>query len=272
MTTEPPQDNVVAGVTKVSNYIDRYTGEVLYSARLNPNKFIYGDTDYISQYGIFKQAMQEMLYRKNIIDYKIKRVDFRIDSYDYTFSELYKLNYALINIFAAMNGIDNCYESKKNGIIHNIKYQNKRIQGECYDRITKDGCGIAKTRIEFRKIMTYSDLADISQLYIMACSLLNMLNNKLISNYYDTVQNKRNDDILREYSKGHTHSMSELINVNRDWIFTSKQLVNLCKSLGLADSTAYTYQHRLCIDFYSCNNLRIYMQKVAEAIDGFIKS
>lgn len=253
---------------------NEHTGELLYGMRLNPNKYIYDEDGYINSYNEFIHAVIEMLLHRGITKYGIQRIDFRVDNYNNTFDELYKLNNIIINLLSLAMGIKNCYKSLKNDIPHNIVLRGNRQEIECYNRIEKEGNGLTKTRIEFRRTFPYFNTIEPNYIYNIYCDWLSILHSKLMSVYYSRFQAAQNNRIVQESTqKGKaTRTVIELLAKNKDYICTPKQMKELCIMLNLSKDVAYTYKNRLEIEYYKYADVERYINNITSALHTFFST
>ncbi len=262
------------GVTRQKVWVKRVgatSGEVLCNMKLNPNKYLYGDNKYIDSYSEFITAVEEMTAKKGVNSYAIQRLDIRVDDYNNRFGDRYKLNNIVVNILASALGIADCYKSQKGDITHNIVARRSNREIECYDRIAKDGEGLAKTRLEFRSMYPYSQLLAISDIPEVYKEWVKLLESKELPELYKQFQSEQNSRILRAYSQGRHTQKDRIATIyqNQDYICTPKQMGDLCKGLGLAKNVQYTYQNRLHIDFYKYAEISEYMHNIANSMHNF---
>lgn len=238
---------------------------------MNPNKYLFQDDGYIDGYRQLIQTLEEMLFERGVTNYKVQRVDIRVDNYDNDFAELYKINNIIINILARLHDIENCYQSLANGKIHNIIARSKAVEVECYDRITKEGMGIAKTRLEFRTKYHSRNAINIEELCNVVEYWKELMSSPSISILYRQFQDEQNRRIVEEYQKNDTNnSIAQIILQNRNAICTSKQMTELCQKLGSNAKTAYKYKQRAHIKYYSWQDINTYLSEVAQALEKFM--
>lgn len=253
---------------------DEHTGELLHGMRLNPNKYLYDDSGYINSYSEFINTVNKMLSQRGITEYGIQRLDFRVDNYNNAFDELYKLNNIVINILSMAMGIKNCYKSLKNDIPHNIVARGNRQEIECYNRIEKDGSGLSKTRIEFRRTFPYFNTITPNDIINIYCDWLSILRSKLMPIYYRRFQAMQNDRIAQESIQRckATRTVIELLAKNKDYICTAKQMKELCSMLNLSKDVAYTYKNRLKIEYYKYADIERYINNITLALHTFLST
>lgn len=255
---------------------NKSTGELLQGIRVNPNKYLYGDNGYITSYSQLISTVDEMLLKYGMQNYAVQRVDFRVDNYDNTFDEIYKLNNIIVNVLAIIADIDNCYKSVKGNRPHNIvaRDKNNHMEIECYNRIAKDGDGIAKTRLEFRKTFAINKLIPLQDIKSVADYWLWLLNNRFLLTYYKQFQSNMNDEIVKAYQSGTTdgtvRSHIGLFASNKDIICTSRQMTNLCSMLNLTADVGYTYKNRLKIAYYNDIDIQNYIDTIISAFTVFL--
>ena len=254
--------------------INKYTGEILQGARVNPNKYLFDDNEYITGYRQFINTVDKMLLERGITEYSIQRLDFRIDNYNNTFDELYKLNNIIINLLSMAMGIDNCYKSLKNDIPHNIVARSNRQEVECYNRIAKDENGLTKTRIELRRKFPHFQLISKIDIQNIYDEWKKCFYSKLMPIYYRQFQSMQNNRILQSYRQAQRtpHNIIDLISKNQDYICTSRQMNELCSMLNLAKDVAYTYKNRLHIEYYKYTDIERYIDSIITALKLFFTS
>ena len=269
---------IIIGALKtycVSTVINRHTGLITWGARVNPNKYLYGDSGYIENYSVFLQVLNEMLASRGVSNCKIQRADFRIDNYTNTFSELYKLNNIVVNILSLLLGIKN-YKSIEGIAPHNTVSRGNKVEVECYDRIIKEGRGLTKTRVELRRKFPFDEAITSDRLPDIGKEWIGKLSNRLLSLYYAQFQRTQNQIIIEDWHNGQQKNTSRniigLLAKYKDYIYTSRQMRDLCEMLGLSRSVNYTYKNRLQIDYYTYKDIEAYTKKIIDVLNVFLTS
>ncbi len=276
VTDDTPNNNNVKGVSKIHSTINQNTGVILHGMKINPNKYLYGDHQYINSYSEYARTIDEMMRIKGIEDYRIQRVDFRIDNYNNTFDNLYKLNNAIVHMLAMSLNIDNRYKSSKGDMPHNIVARNSTKEIECYNRIEKEGEGLTKTRLELRQFYKLEKAVYKDSIINICEEWIRILNNKLMSMYYSRFQTEQTRRICQEWRKGTENGTIrnhiDLIARNKNYIYTSDQMNKVCNGLGLATDVGYVYRCRIGIEYYKLCDIMQYIEKITDALNIFLTS
>lgn len=267
----PQKDVDIVGITRENRRIDPQTGEITHGMKVNPNKYLFQDDGYIDGYSQLIQTVEDMMIARGVTNYKVTRADIRVDSYDIEFAKLYKLNSAVVNILASCHDINDCYQSMRNGKIHNIVARNTGVEIECYDRIEKDGAGIAKTRLEFRTKYRDRNAINTEDLRGVVRYWKELITSPPLPLLYRQFQEKQNQRIAEEHRENvGSNSVARTILQNSNGIYTSRQMTELCQRLGCNRETAYKYKRRAHVEYHSWNDVNGYLSAIAQSLENFI--
>ena len=257
------------------------TGEALYTYRVNPNKYLFGDDGYINSWQEFVEAFNSLMADNNADCTVIRRVDFRIDNYEHDYLEMYPINNVVAHALTMFLNCGNIYSSSNFGAgeRHNMVNHNKRTgeEFECYDRQKISGnFGPTKTRFEFRD--TRANLNDISQVAELGrywISLFDsMAKNKGVKySQFQEIQNQLNDNLCELWQKRKSENrIRDTIGFFADQrveIITAAQFKALCSRIGLSGNTAYAYKSRLNLDYLSNDEYIQYLFKFRDSLIQF---
>ncbi len=258
----------------VTGCVNNKDGEV--TRILNLNKL--GNEIY--SYSEFKDKLLYVLDALNMLDnYKITRVDFRLDSYSEKFFQDYlKMHRYMLSAMALSYKVKNGY--KTDGLF-SLKTQSLCIKGrhievENYDKyVESSGTDSAYSRLEERSKQFLSQ-NDIPRefLEVWNSRWLKALNN------LELVQEKYNDSLYRLFQEQVNtvpkkfRNVRDFIMQHQDCIYTHNQLVDLLKLLGITEpeSKANHYKQDYGIEFFSKTNLDKAINEIANATERYFNT
>lgn len=261
------------GIKTFGYRLDRETGEFVSSYKINPNSFAFCNDQYLNSFKEFKATMEEIKTSCLKSDYKITRVDFRIDNYSDEYAKFFKINKIVILLLARKLNINNQWQSYEPIKLYNktIRVQNKFFEMEYYDRYDKTKKnGLTKARLELRNKALNCQIKDIPLLINQWRDLL-----KSIISEYASLQDIYNEELIKlwEYEKTFNKKISiiDFVKSNRDNICTTTQLQKLLLVMGAKNPTklSYKYTHLACIELISENELKKYVNIIIKALIGF---
>lgn len=255
-----------------------------WSMQINPNK-INGD---IFSYREYCDTMNNLFARLKIANPIYYRTDIRIDSYQDTFKQFYKINLLIISLFAmnykknfgkAMGQI--CLQSREYA---DVSYSNEYIEMKYYDKKlqTRDQ-DPAKARLEIRCLKTMRNkglpphefanmiFGIFDKLAFRYEELQNICNQILYGEYLNHCKYCGGLDRKRDFT---TEFLSSYHNTLT--IFTRKQLRSFLVMCGLTDTQAYDRAEYIIrktkIEFFSGADIRQYIEKLKGAMTEFFKA
>lgn len=241
--------------------------------KINPNKTaLYGDK-YLNT---LKEIREEMRILKDICKYKnecITRIDFRIDNYNDSYKDLYKINKIVVLLLADALNLKNQWASiEPTGLMpKTIRAQDSCYEVEYYDRWSKTNReGLTRTRLELRNKDIKCHVKDIPR-------LINQWSNTLSSlpAQYERLQTEQNNTLLHYWEEikisNPTMTASAFVIQYQDSIYTIKQLIDLLGLMGMKNpkNSAYIYNNRFKFEFISKTELITYIKKIKRALIEF---
>lgn len=237
-----------------------------YKYRFNPDKTAI-DTSTLDGYKIALAYMLEC----TAVNAPVKtRLDFRFDLYTGNYADVFKLNKLLLLLLAEKYDIKNRYQciDMLTGELKTLCIKNQYIEAEAYNKaIQEPESGIA-CRLELRSKKLYDDededgkeLRELEKWYVRIADATTAVNyNKLIDGI--------NKHLLERYSelkaKKAIATAAEFVTKYADFIFSTRQLVDLYKRMGFKNpnsaATQYKTKHR--IECFSLNDLRNYAKTI----------
>lgn len=210
----------------------------------------------------FKRNLIIILKACRITSYSIRRIDYRLDSYESEhYRDFAKLNKYLISAIATAYKVKNCYRTTElfteNQL--SIAIKNSDIEVEHYNRekkseVTGNCIENAKSRLELR-IKAHNNFKNGWNLEDLP-SIVEAWNRILVNalEYLTEVQARYNEALLQEYhdNKDFYVSLKHFLLQNRDRIFTTKQMLALLTKIGLQrpDNFCKNFKSRHSVEFY----------------------
>lgn len=247
-----------------------------YFYKLNPDKYsgtqIYNRTAFVN-------AVNGMFDYLKIDNATITRIDFRFDSFQDDFEELKKLNKFLIMLVAYDNHFKNCYESVNPLLLEPlcIRSQNQYFEIDNYNKGIEEPTGNVMNRLELRSKKLYSNVnADEKDLHEFEM-WLKKLKKAISKTNIALLEDKLNESLIRRFAeerKQNTFTNNELFCKYQSSIFSSEQMMNLCKQLGYKNPKAQiqAYRQRKGIELISHKNLQDYLQILESSFVRFAET
>lgn len=278
---------------EVSNCINTHINSAgtVATSKINPNKLM-GD---VLSFSDFCKVFDEIITCSGIDKYRITRADMRFDSYEKEHYRAYaKLNKYIISALALTYSVKNKYKTTElfSGSQISIAIKNDYFEVENYDRdwknkVTGNTTETAKARLEertvarrWRKINEGIDYSDSD--YNM--SLLKQeftdgwearwekakVNIKLVQEAY-------NDALVKKYNEGKNsrpvqfRSLTDFLIQNQESIFTSMQMVDLLKRLGVEnpEERAKYHKKKYGIEYFSQKDVDYAINEIKRATNEF---
>lgn len=254
-------------------------GQIVYPAKINLNKIVCNSDTYINSWQEYSDYYYWLLDCFKITDTMIRRVDFRIDNYNDNFSDVRKINSALMYTLAATMGADptRLYSSSRGccgNEFHNLIFKkSNKYTVECYDRLKCDGKdGLTKTRLEFRSLLANCEFKEIPAIAEEWIYHLKAATSS-ISDYYKQAQKAINENLFEYWQQkvaaARKTPVKSFVQEQQDLIFSPSQMVELCQMLGIKKNKAYNYSSELGIPYLSKKDLSEYARDVITALNVF---
>lgn len=245
------------------------------------NYIVHSDAEYLSE---FQSSLDAIISDAGIIDYKITRIDFKIDNFTSEYRDFTKLNRTLMLMFAYLEiarlKLKKENTKRKVKTTNRINFDNLAPCGvwieassqwtiDYYDKAHQTDNRKLCNRLEFRNTATYSNVKEAID---VLCHDLKAMNGK-----YKKVQEVYNKSLLNAYeyeSKEAGFSMIEFIGKHKEFICTTKQLKEFLHNIGEKDidNKAKRYMRKYGILRYSQKEIDqaidIYLASIKEFMEG----
>lgn len=259
------------GVTRIHSYIREQTGELTYTTQINPNKYVGSE---VYNYNDFQNILNEIVKAIGINEYRITRVDFKIDSYNDNYNELLKLNKLVILLLSIAYNIKNRYQSFEPLTLENltVRVQNEYLEAENYNKgIESNYTDIAQNRLEVRSKALLKTKKSIPELLDSWLAKFDAL-----PQYFEQLQSMCNTEIVRRWPLEQNikvKSLSEYIRKYQDNIYSRKQLIELYDKIGIVKPTKAVYnfdydntKHNTSIEYISAKELKLYLAMIKKSL------
>lgn len=220
-----------------------------YHYKANLNKLFLGKNRYIDKWSQYKVCFPKFFAHYGVKCLSINRIDFRIDNYEHSWSDLFQFNNAVaIGIGTLPYWESPCYtEYQSINNFHNPRYG---AMTSCYDRNEVNEGGLTKTRYELRSSClsksAYYDVSQLPDVWLLYWLPLfcRMISSKKI---FQQIARDANELLSERWRKGEYDNFSEFVKRHRGYIFTSRQLTALALGLDKSRRTAHQtgYRHNL---------------------------
>lgn len=240
-----------------------------YKYRFNPDN-THMDTSTLEGY---KRALDYM-YELTAVQSPVKtRIDFRFDLYTGNYGDVFKLNKLLLLLLAEKYSINNRYQciDMLTAELKTLCIKNQYIEAEAYNKAIQEPESGISCRLELRSKKLYDDddedgkeLRELEKWYIRLVEATTADNfNKLIDGI--------NIHLIQRYEelkeKRAIATTAEFVTKYADYIFSTKQLVDLYRRIGYKNpssaATQYKVAHRL--ECFSLNDIRKYAKLIRAA-------
>lgn len=249
-----------------------------YKYRVNPDKTYYDTTTYSA----YRSAILYILEDSGLQDTVKTRIDFRFDTYDTDYFDLFKLNKLISLLIAEKHDISNRYQSidLKSGELKTARIQNKYFEIECYNKALEEPESGIKCRLELRSKALYDkdseDTKEIKELNKWLKELNEIATDKALFASLTAGTNAYLKDRYKELtSKGKlkARDYSKFIIKYEDFIFSRAQLIDLYTKLG--HKSAKTAASKICkeynIELFRLKDLQGYVNQIEQAAAQFME-
>lgn len=260
---------------------------------INPNKLL-GDCFSFTE---FEDCFTSILEECGVTDYKLMRVDFRMDSYESEFYRVYaKLHKYLLSCLAVTYNVRNAYKTENlfSNRLLSMAIKNDYLQCECYNReekskLTENHEEKAKSRLEERTMPKSwrmiaskkfennmeSNLEDIRREFVNTWS--DRWKKAIATPNVEAVWSKFNSELARIYQEDKAaypvkfRSLTDFLIQYQDCIFCHRQLVNLLELIGVdnPESRARNHKKRYGIEYFSKCDLKKAVAEIKRATCEF---
>lgn len=257
------------------------------TSKINSNKLV-GD---IFTFSEFKKILDIILKENGINEYRITRADMRLDNYsDEHYQAFAKLNKYLISAVALTYSIKNRYKTVEliNENQLSIAVKNDYFELENYDRaakseITKNITEPAKARFEERTVSRkWRELNGGDKFFVSDWNF--QLLKKEFTTGWETrwnkarenlklVQDTYNEELVKKYYQTKNsypvqfRTLTDFLIRYQESIFTSRQMINLLKCLGIenAENRAKYHKKRYGIEYFSQKDVDFAIREIKRA-------
>lgn len=244
-----------------------------YKYRFNPDNTLL-DT---STFGGYQEALQYMLQASKLVNPVKTRIDFRFDLYSGAYTDVFKLNKLLLLLIAEYCDIKNRYQciDMLTAEEKTLCIKDQRFEAEAYNKaIQEPKSGIA-CRLELRSKKLYDESAEeTKELKALNDWFLKLANCATAVNL-DKLIKDLNDNLMERYKEEQARksfaNAAEFVTKYADFIFTTRQLVDLYNRLGYqnpnSQATKYKKSHKL--ECFSLNDIRKYTMIIRASAEKF---
>lgn len=247
------------------------TGEIIYKAIINPNKW----NGYINAYDDLQKVFSAIIHEMGISSYRIARVDFAVDSFEDNYNQLHKLNKCICLLLAVAYNLKNRYESRDPLSLEHLttRVQSEYLECENYNKdIESDHTSPIYNRLEFRSKAILKVNKDIPALIDDWCRRL-----EYAIQYFDKLQGICNNYLIQRWNKENgiqVKSTSEFLRKYQDNIYTSRQIQDFYSRLNYEkpESKAKNFKRYNSIEYFSLNDLKSYTAIVRQALRRYVET
>ncbi len=247
------------------------------SSKINVNR-LYGD---IYKYSEFQTALNTILLDAGVKDYRITRVDVRLDSYDKEHYKRYmKLNRIITSLLGTTYKTQNnyrCVDLFSNKQL-SIAVKNDYFQIEHYDKNQQSqGRDRAKSRLELRSLKWNTTEDKLKDKFIAEWE--HRLD-KSVENY-GKMQMRYNDELVQlfkqemnKYPKRYNNLTGFLLQY-QDCIFTKEQMIDLLKrfdEVSNPQNKEKNHRQKYGIDYYSKLDVLEAVEIIKRAVRAYFDS
>lgn len=259
-----------------SRRITKGDGEEKYRYRFNPNNTLID----VSTFEGYKAAFDYMISTSQVKSPVKTRIDYCFDTYKGNYTDTFKRDKLLLLLIAIQYDLDNRYESidmltaeKKT-----LRVANQRIEVEAYNKALQEPHGNIKSRLEFRSKKLYDDDAEESKELRELNKWFIRITNATTSTNFDRLVHELNIHLMRRYaeemSKRSITTSTEFVTKYADFIFSTRQLVDLYRRMGYQNpnSQASKYKKSHKIEFFSLNDVRKFAKAIRKSAARFLEA
>lgn len=244
-----------------------------YKYRFNPDNTML-DT---STFEGYQEALNHMLEASNLFNPVKTRIDFRFDLYSGLYADVFKLNKLLLLLLAEYCDIKNRYQciDMLTAELKTLCIKNQYIEAEAYNKAIQEPDSGVMCRLELRSKRLYDDDAEAEkELRELDKWFVRLTNCTTTFNFNKLVQGL-NDNLMERYREAQERkafaNTAEFVTKYEDFIFSTRQLVDLYKRLGYqnpnAQATKYKRSHKL--ECFSLKDIRNYAQSIRASAEKF---
>lgn len=295
-TLEIKSDDVCLNETETDYVKSKIAKDGSYTVSIvNPNKY---DGD-IFGFEQFKTVFREILEEAQIDLYRITRADMRFDNYDKEHYRAYsKLNKYLISALMVTYEVKNRYktvdlvtEDQLSIAIKNDYFEIENYDRERKSEITSNSSEPAKARLEERtKAKTWRKLNNNQIYYADNKHNMELLKREFTEGWDERwnkakknlklVQDVYNSALVKKYYEGlnvrpvQFRTITDFLIQHQQSIFTSMQMVDLLKRLGVtnAESRAKYHKKKYGIEYFSQQDVDYAIKEIKRATRHFFES
>ena len=244
-----------------------------YKYRFNPDNTML-DT---STFDGYQEALDYMLKSSNLVDPVKTRIDFRFDYFNGRYADVFKLNKLLLLLLAEYCDIKNRYQciDMLTAELKTLCIKNQYIEAEAYNKAIQEPDSGVMCRLELRSKKLYDvdaeaekELRELDKWFIRLTSCTTTFN-------FDKLIRGLNDNLMERYREGQKRkafaNTAEFVTKYEDFIFSTRQLVDLYKRLGYNNpnsaTTKYKRSHKL--ECFSLKDIRNYAQSIRASAEEF---
>lgn len=277
----------------ISSSIRKSNGKIEAISIINPNKLV-NDCQSFTQ---FEECFSSILKECGVTDYKLMRVDLRLDSYDSEHYRLYaKLHKYLLSCLAVTYKVRNVYKTENlfSNQLLSMAIKNEYIQCECYNReekskLTENHEEKAKSRLEERTMPKSWRMIASKKFENKSESNIEDMRREFVDNWSDRwkkaiatpnvedVGVKFNSELAKIYQEDKAaypvkfRSLTDFLIQYQDCIFCHRQLVNLLELIGVdnPESRARNHKKRYGIEYFSRSDLKKAVDEIKRATEKF---
>lgn len=257
------------------------------TSKINSNKLV-GD---IFTFSEFKKILDIILKENGINEYRITRADMRLDNYNEEHYQAFaKLNKYLISAVALTYSIKNRYKTVEliNENQLSIAVKNDYFELENYDRaakseITKNITELAKARFEERTISKKWRKLNGGDKFFVSDWNFQLLKEEFTTGWetrwnkakenLKLVQDTYNEELVKKYYQTKNaypvqfRTLTDFLIRYQESIFTSRQMINLLKRLGVenAENRAKYHKKKYGIEYFSQKDIDFAIREIKRA-------
>lgn len=244
-----------------------------YKYRFNPDNTML-DT---STFEGYQEALDYMFNSSKLVDPVKTRIDFRFDYFNGKYADVFKLNKLLLLLLAEYCDIKNRYQciDMLTAELKTLCIKNQYIEAEAYNKAIQEPDSGVMCRLELRSKRLYDDDAEATKELRELDKWFVRLANCTTPFNFDKLIQGLNENLMVQYREGQDRkafaNTAEFVTKYEDFIFSTRQLVDLYKRLGYqnpnAQATKYKRSHRL--ECFSLKDIRNYAQSIRSSAEKF---
>jgi hypothetical protein len=248
--------------------VDIETKEQSYSTKVNPNDY----AGPVTSLADFENVMSHIARDLGIRRFTISRVDFAIDCCEPgSYEQYYKINKLMILLLDMEYESRTRYQSSdlRTGEKHSTRMDSEYIQIEHYNkRIQSGGSSNVESRLELRSKRLRKTVHSVENELALWCVRLKGLPSSM-----DDFTDQENEDLLLIWEEEKTSkaltSKREFIMNHQDRIYSDRQLIALCESMGSTKKYAMELKRKTGIETISPRELERYLDRICSIIVDF---